>query len=208
MSEIDWLEMLGYFATLLTAVSLSMSSLVRLRWFNMFGSFCFGTYGLLLGALPVVLLNYYLVAMNMFYLWKMYNEKSHFRVLPASVSDQYLNEFINLHKSEIKEFFPPFSLRDDREYTALMIHRDLSLAGVFICHRNEDNTMEVDLDFVLPPYRDLKPGQFVFCENSKFFTEQGVSKIVSAEGSEDHATYLAKIGFSRTNGRLEMALQG
>ena len=206
MSEINWPEMLGYLASLLTAVSLSMSSLVRLRWLNMVGSFCFGTYGVLLGSLPVALMNYYLVLMNIYYLWKIYTEKSHFSVLPASVSDQYVNEFINLNKAEIKEFFPAFHLKEDREYSALMIHRDLALAGVFICHRVDDNTMEVDLDFVLPQYRDLKPGQFVFCENSGFFKEQGVSKIISAKGSDSHLSYLSKIGFTQVNGRLELSV--
>ncbi|MTI14884.1 YgjV family protein [Sansalvadorimonas verongulae] len=206
MSELNWLEMLGYLASLMTAISLSMSSLVRLRWLNMIGSFCFGTYGVLIGSLPVALMNYYLVLMNIYYLWKMYTEKSHFRVLPASVSDLYLNEFVNLNKSEIREFFPSFHLKDGREYTALMIHRNLALAGVFICHRIDDKTVEVDLDFVLPPYRDLKPGQFVFCENSRFFTEKGISRIISAEGSDAHVAYLTKVGFKPANGRLEISL--
>ena len=206
MSEINWLEMFGYLATVLTAVSLSMNSLIKLRWINMIGSFCFGTYGLLIGALPVVLLNYYLTLMNIFRLWKIYSEKEHFRILPTSVSDIYLQEFINLHLSDIKDFFPPFHLRDDREYTAVMIHRDLSLAGLFICHKCDEYTLEVDLDFVLPPYRDLKPGQFVFQENSNFFRDMGMTRVVSAEGSVAHTHYLTKIGFSHIGDKLELRL--
>ena len=208
MSDINWLEMFGYFATVLTAVSLSMRSIVRLRWLNMAGSFCFGTYGLIIGAIPVVLLNYYLTLMNIYNLWHLYSEKAHFRMLSSSVSDQYLREFINLHESEIKDFFPPFHLRDDREYIATMIHRDLALAGVFICHKTDDGVIEVDLDFVLPSYRDMKPGQFVFQENSSFFRDMGVTRIISAEGSEAHRRYLNKIGFSHAGDKLELHLAG
>ncbi|CAM3722264.1 YgjV family protein [Parendozoicomonas haliclonae] len=206
MSEINWLEMFGYLATVLTGISLSMSSLVRLRWMNMIGSFCFGTYGLLIGAWPVVALNYYLTAMNIFHLWKIYHEPTHFRLVPSSVSDVYFQEFINLHLTDIKEFFPPFHLRDDRDYMAVMIHRDLALAGLFICHKTDADTMEVDLDYVLPPYRDLKPGQFVFVENSSFFRDKGVRKVVSATGSDIHREYLQKIGFIQKDDKLEMMI--
>ncbi len=206
MSGIDWLEIFGYVAMVLTGISLSMSSMIKLRWCNMAGSFCFGTYGLFLEAWPVVGLNYYLVAMNIYYLRKIYTEKAHFKLLPSSVSDVYLQEFINLHLQDARALFPTFHLGESPDTIAVMIHRDLVLAGVFICHKTDEHTAEIDLDFILSPYRDLKPGRFLFTENSQFFKERGIQKLRSATGSEQHRTYLEKIGFVANGDKLELLI--
>ena len=51
-------EWFGYAASVVVAVSLLMSSLIKLRWINMVGSLMFTGYGLLIGAYPVALLNF------------------------------------------------------------------------------------------------------------------------------------------------------
>ena len=50
------IEILDYVASVVVALSLSMSSIVRLRWLNMGGAALFSTYGFLIGAMPVALL--------------------------------------------------------------------------------------------------------------------------------------------------------
>ncbi len=203
MSEINWLEMFGYLASVITGISLTMSSIVKLRWLNLLGSFCFGTYGILISATPVALLNYFICAANIYYLWKIYTEKTHFQMLETSTDDIYLKEFLKLHQKEILTFFPSFELLPDRQYTAMMIHRNLSLAGVFIGQKVDGSTMEVALDFVLPEYRDLKPGQFIFQSNTEFFKKLGVQRLLSAAGSEAHIGYLKQIGFKTAGDKLE-----
>ena len=204
MSQFNWLELFGYAASIIVAISVTMSSLVKLRWWNLLGAFCFGTYGLLIGAMPVALVNYFITLVNVYYLYKIYTEKAHFRALPISTSDVYLKEFIRLHENEIKDFFPPFNLREDRDYISMMIHRDLAVAGMVIGHKIDDETLEMDLDFVLAPYRDMKPGQFIFMESTGFFRKHGIKKIVSAPGSEGHTNYLTRIGFAMKGKRLEL----
>ena len=206
MSQVNLLELFGYVASVIVAISLTMSSIVKLRWWNLLGASCFGTYGLLIGALPVALLNYFIALANSYYLYKMYTEKAYFRILPISTGDVYLKEFVRLHEGEIKEFFPPFGLRQDRDYISMMIHRDLAVAGMIIGHKIDDTTLEMDLDFVLPPYRDMKPGQFIYKEQTAFFKKHGVNKIVSAPGSESHTAYLTNIGFAMKGNRLELDL--
>ncbi len=50
-------ELIGYTGSLLVAFSLSMKSLQRLRIVNMVGAMFFIFYGVLIKALPIVLLN-------------------------------------------------------------------------------------------------------------------------------------------------------
>ena len=51
------LEIIGYVASAIIAVSLSFSSIVKFRWTNLAGAASFATYGFLIGAIPVGILN-------------------------------------------------------------------------------------------------------------------------------------------------------
>ena len=53
----DILQIIGYTGSVLVAVSLMMSNIVRLRWINLFGAGTFAIYGLLINAYPVFALN-------------------------------------------------------------------------------------------------------------------------------------------------------
>ena len=72
MNEFNWVELIGYVASALIAISVTMNSIVKLRIINMIGAFMFGTYGLLIGSIPVVLMNYFIGVTNIFYLWKLW----------------------------------------------------------------------------------------------------------------------------------------
>lgn len=204
MGNINLLEFFGYIASIVTAVSLTMNSIIRLRWINMIGSAMFCIYGFMIGALPVALLNLFIAFVNVYYLFKIYREKDHFAIISSSENDNYLNEFIELNKDEIKKYNPDFSL--SKGYSvALMIHRNLALAGIFIAEKTDDSTLRVELDYVLPPYRDLKPGQFLFQENIDFFKKQGISTITTKSTNKAHLNYLKRIGFVQNN--QEMVLR-
>lgn len=70
-----WIEIVGYIASSLIAIGMLMNSIVRLRIICCLGALMFGTYGVLIGAVPVILLNYFIAVTNIYYLWKMYKNK-------------------------------------------------------------------------------------------------------------------------------------
>lgn len=76
MKDLNWIEIMGYAASILIAVSLTMSSIVKLRVINLIGAALFGTYGLLIDSMPVMLVNYFIALTNVYYLWKMYKENA------------------------------------------------------------------------------------------------------------------------------------
>lgn len=65
---INLVEILGYFASGLVAVSFLMKSIDKLRKFNTIGAGCFVIYGLAIHAVPVVLINLFIVGVNLYYL--------------------------------------------------------------------------------------------------------------------------------------------
>jgi len=64
----DWIEGIGYLASLLVAVSLMMGSMVRLRLLNLVGALAFALYGWLIGSYPVLVVNLFIAGVNVFYL--------------------------------------------------------------------------------------------------------------------------------------------
>ncbi len=68
MDSVNAIELLGYLASGLVAVSLMMRSLHKLRIINMIGAFLFTLYGFFIGAYPVAVLNGFIVLVNIYYL--------------------------------------------------------------------------------------------------------------------------------------------
>ena len=67
-------------------------------------------------------------------------------------------------------------------------------AGLFIVkiYGEEAN---VQLDYVIPNYRDFKVARFIFEENAAFFIQRGIRRFVSEGGSAIHRRYLEKMEF-------------
>lgn len=63
------IELLGYIATFLVAVSFLCKSMTRLRAINALGATLFVIYSLIITAYPVALLNAFLVGVNLYQLW-------------------------------------------------------------------------------------------------------------------------------------------
>ncbi len=60
-------EWIGYAASILVLISLSMKSIVKLRWYNMAGATLFAVYGFIIGAYPVGFMNLLFFIMWVFY---------------------------------------------------------------------------------------------------------------------------------------------
>lgn len=198
---ISWQEWIGYLGSVLVAFSLTMSSIKKLRWYNLVGATVFAFYGFMIGALPVALLNLFIVITNIFYLFRMYSHRDDFKLIRVDSSDAYLTYFLKYHQKEIVQFFPDFNSetwnKTDNSFTVLLI-RNATVAGVFSGVIN-DGVLSVNIDFVTAPYRDLKPGQFIYNQNREFFADAGIKRFKAYSKSEIHKSYLLKMGFVPDN---------
>jgi hypothetical protein len=61
-------EWIGYLASILIAVSITISSSFYFRILNLIGSACFVVYGLFIGSYPVAIINAYCFGINIFHL--------------------------------------------------------------------------------------------------------------------------------------------
>jgi hypothetical protein len=191
-----WLELLGYLASVLVAVSLMMSRILRLRVINLVGSLAFTVYGALIGAYPVAAVNAFICVINVWYLSRMLRAKEYFRILEVEPASQYVRYFLGFHAEDIRRFVPEFAQPPRPGELTFLVLRDLMPAGLFIGQLREDGCLWVRLDYVIPSFRDFKVGRYVYGESADFFRERGIRAIATAPGSPEHATYLRKMGFT------------
>ena len=193
------LELIGYIASALIAVSLMMSSILRLRLINLVGAAIFALYGLLIHAYPVAVLNGLIVAVNAFHLVKMLRAKQFFQLLKLRPESDYLRYFLHFYRADIARVMPDFDYRPVQNQMTLFVLRDCAPVGVFIAEQKPDGVLRVILDFVIPGYRDLKLGRYLFVEQADVFRDRGVREIVVAPRTKEFGTYLIQVGWEQTS---------
>ncbi len=197
--ESNILLWLGYVASAVIALSMTMNSIVKFRWINLVGASAFATYGLLIGAFPVMVLNGFIVSVDIYYLLKIYTKSHLFDTLEIRGDNKYLLKFLTYHNDEIQKFFPGFVYKPEMNTVSFFVLRNMAVAGIFLAHRENDNVLKVGLDYVIPEYRDYKNGKYVYHRLKENFIKEGFKEVVSDGGTTKHIKYLIRFGFRENN---------
>ena len=76
MEAINAVEIIGYFASIMVAISLTMKNIIWLRWLNFVGCTLFVIYGVFISAWPVAGMNAFVAGINIYHLIKIYRAKA------------------------------------------------------------------------------------------------------------------------------------
>jgi hypothetical protein len=188
-------EIIGYVASAVIVTSLTMTSVLKLRIIGLIGAFSFGLYGVLIGAIPVIITNAVIMGVHAFYLREMLGIKEYFRLLEVNANSAYLRYFIDFYQHEIRSRLPGFVLRDSPTHVRIFILRNAVPAGLLIADCRPDGSMIIDLDFVRPEYRDFKVARFLFTPGSGALAGRQIDRVYSPRGTEAHQRYLRRMGF-------------
>lgn len=187
----------GYIASGIIALSMTMNSIVKFRWINLVGASSFAIYGFFIGAFPVMVLNGFIVAVDIYYLSKIYSKSHLFDTLEVRGDNKYLLKFLDFYKKDICKFFPDFEYKPEMNTISFIILRNMAVAGVFLGHKENENIIRVGLDYTIPEYRDYRNGKFVLNRLKDTFKKDGYTKIVASGSANDHDNYLRKLGFKK-----------
>lgn len=194
--EMSAVEIFGYMASAVVAYSLTQSSIIKLRWINLFGSSSFCAYGVIIGAYPVAILNGFIALTNVFFLRKMLlHTDDNFSILKVSRPSNYVDFFLDFHKKEIEHLFPRFmavSAEQKRDYFFMTEHTEV--VGMLSGYDDGSGRFIVDFDFVIPAYRDCKLGHFVMGHGQELKKVSGYERIGATADSPEHEGYLQKLG--------------
>ena len=197
--EINILEIIGFIASIIIALSMTMNSIVKFRWVNLAGALTFSIYGFLIAAYPVGILNGFIVAVDIFYLYRIYSKTEIFDILEIRGNNKYLLKFLKFHDKEIQKYFPGFKYKEDMNTISFFVLRNMAVAGIFLAHKEGDNILKVGLDYVVPEYRDYKNGRFIYHRLRNSFIEKGFKIAIAEANNENHSKYLKKIGFVKNS---------
>jgi hypothetical protein len=194
--EVNWFEIVGYAGSVLVAISLTMRSVWRLRWFNLLGAVTLVAYGLLIEAAPVALLNGFIAVVNAYYLYDLARRRDSFSFLEVPVDSPYLREFLRFYRDDIARYFPSFDLDRCNRPQVRLILRNMLPVGVFVCEPDAGGVASICLDYVVPGYRDLKNAHFAFAAAREGLRKAGLHTFAAVSEVRDHQRYLRRLGFT------------
>lgn len=194
LTILDWI---GYAASVLILISMLMTSFLKLRIVNMAGALLFSIYGFLIGALPVGLLNLFVVFANSYHLYRMIGIKESFKTLEIKRDNRYIIKFLDFYNKDILKYFPQFEYQNTMNSYTYMILRNMAVAGVFLARDYGNKRLFIGLDYVIPDYRDFKLGKYIYQEKIEFFKSEGYEMLCTVPQTANHARYLKKMGFHK-----------
>jgi hypothetical protein len=200
MSAAAVYEVIGYLGSALVVASLSMKSILRLRLVGLAGAIVFSMYGILISAYPIVITNTVIVGIHLYFLRQLLGSKPVFTVLEVRQGSRYLERFLDYYAEDIAAFQPDFHYEPRPDRYRAFILRDMVPAGLFMCDIDGSETGHVQLDYVIPAYRDLKLGRFLYSSNSSIFADPRITHLESRTGTAKHNAYLERMGFQPITG--------
>ncbi|MCX7954182.1 MAG: hypothetical protein N3A01_03215 [Bacteroidales bacterium] len=195
----NFLEIIGYTASVLVAISLSLTSVVKFRIINFCGAFLFSLYGFFINAIPVGILNGFIAIVDLYYLHKIFSKKENFEILKVSHNNEYLKSFVTFYKSDITKFYPDFNTNTINENnTIYFILRNIKVSGLLIC-RQENNKLKILIDYVIPEYRDYKNAKYLYDWLEKEWKSKNIEYFEASPQTKEESQYFQKIKFNKTD---------
>ena len=187
-------ELIGYAASALVAISLLTSNVLRLRVLNLAGAVVFVVYAGITRAWPVLAVNLFVAAIDLWHIISLKARKDIFKLMPVETRDPLLANFLAYHARGIWQFFPDFDIAGLKDPRCVFILRNLMPVGLFI-YTEESPDIKVHLDYVAEDYRDLKSARYLFNrpQNPEMF--RGFDSFTALSGSPKHTAYLKRVGF-------------
>ena len=94
---LHWTDLIGYAASALAVASLTMRSILRMRWIGLVASVAFATYGALTRAGPVLFVNTVTTGLTVWHLMRIYLQRDFFSVMAIRGVDAYTRRFLKYH---------------------------------------------------------------------------------------------------------------
>ncbi len=194
----------GYLASVLLAIGLLVNNDLKFRWLNTGGNVAFIVYGVVIGAVPIIITNSILLAINLFYLYKIYNRKEHFELLEFENGGIMIDRFLSFYQTDIAVHFPDFKREQLVGNLNFVVLRDLVIANIFSARLDSNGTAEVIINYTVTKYRDYKVGRFIFDKEKNHLISKGVKTLYyKSVVNKRHEKFLYVMGFTmqKLNGR-------
>lgn len=191
-------QLLGYSAFIFLAISLWVNNDIKFRWVNSLGCLAFVLYGIFINAFPIILTNTVLLAINIYFLFKIYRRQEKFDLVEFKNDGALIPKFLSFYQQDIHNYFPEFKMENKVDEIKFVILRDIVVANIFVATVDGNGNAFVKINYTVPKYRDYKVGCFLFEEGKYFLNEHGIKRIIyRAVANPRHKKFLLTIGFNK-----------
>ena len=153
-----------------------------------------------------IITNTFLLAINIFYLVKIYNSHEDFELIEFQGSERLVKKFLSFYNTDIHNYFPEFKHEIKEEQINFVVLRDLVIANIFIAQLLPDGSAIIRLNYTVPKYRDYKVGTFIFKKDRKFLVSKGIKELVYEKvTNKEHLHFLQKMGFQQSESARNIA---
>jgi hypothetical protein len=203
---VDVLSIIGWGGSALVVLSLLQTRILRLRLLNLIGCVILIGFNAVIEVWPMVGMNAVLAVINVIHLWRLLrhrHDEAEYKVLEVNRTDAYLGHMLTTHQKDISRFNPGFTAGDS-PYAFLVQHGERTV-GVVLAHDAGGGRAQIDLDYVVPEYRDFTPGEFVY-RRSDVFTDHGFHQVLAPPRMRESKPYLNRLGFHPDGAHLVLDL--
>lgn len=210
-------HILGYVASALIVVAMSMTAIVHLRVLGVLGAVTTAVYGAAIGAWPVLAANVIIAVMHITQLRRLVATPSSFELQPiADASQWYLRRFVQFYADDIRRTHPGFDLAAflSEAVTAptrlkgFFVLRDMVSVGLFLYREEADNgALVIAVDYVTPRFRDLRNARFAYRELPRRIDTTRFRRCRVTPATAEMRRYFLRLGFApEADGGLALPL--
>lgn len=197
-----WLEVVGWTGSALLVWSLWQTRVLRFRAFNLVASAVLVFYNAAIGVWPMTAVNGAIALINIYHLTGLVrtrDDERTYEVVEVSPDDEYLRYVLRRYGEDIQRHNPGFGWDGAAPgQSAFLVVRDNETVGVVLLSDAGDGTARVELDYVLPRFRDFSVGKFVYRRGGRL-AELGFRRLVApTERMVDAEDYFPRVGFHRS----------
>ncbi|MBI4940758.1 MAG: hypothetical protein HY830_08425 [Actinobacteria bacterium] len=207
-------DLLGWAGSALLVYSLLQARVLRFRLLNLAASLVLVVFNAVIAVWPMVAMNVVIAVINVWHtarLLRTRHDDLHYEVVPITADEPYLRYVVDRHRADIERFNPDLDLAGHLTAPgagalAFLVLADGETVGVVLAHgTGTPGEAQVDLDYVLPRFRDFTPGEFVYRAGGPF-SRSGVDRVLAPPRMLGAERYLRDVGFRPDGGALVLEL--
>ena len=205
----DFIQLLGYAASFIIFISLTMKSIVKLRIVNAIGCVVFVLFALKTNSLPAVAMNVGIVFIDIYYLVRILRVKDSFEIVDVQKDNEIVQYFYEKNKEELHALFGSAALKKSANVAFYFRNSDIAgLVAYTLTDGTAGKTACIFIDFVVPKYRDLAIGKHFFLDDPGYWQKLGCTALIVEQPAPEHMSYLKRLGFMQQAGSWKKALNG
>ena len=188
MGDNVYLEIFGYIGTALVIISMMMTSITKLRIFNITGSIISTIYSVIYNTWPIVVMNSCLIIINTFHLIRSFCHKKIYHCVKIENNDKIIDLFINKNNKDLSCYYNKI---DYKSNDLTFVIYDGCEAIALISGNKNNNIFEIKYIYSNKGNRNSN----VFSQLFNELKENNVNVLSSSLVSEKQVKFLLNLKF-------------